>query len=62
MVHYYDWLGLGQSEQRDGQRVSPVAWNALLAKLLAHWKLHGPDVIVRDPGRTLSARCRTPIV
>ncbi|CAB3803822.1 hypothetical protein LMG28614_05895 [Paraburkholderia ultramafica] len=55
-VHYYDLLGYGQSEQRDGQDVSLGIQNVLLAELLAHWKLKNPDVIAHDFGGATSLR------
>ena len=55
-VYYYDLLGYGQSEQRDGQDVSLGIQNVLLAELLAHWKLASPDVIAHDFGGATSLR------
>lgn len=55
-VYYYDLLGYGQSEQRDGQDVSLGIQNVLLAQLLAHWKLSAPDVIAHDFGGATSLR------
>jgi pimeloyl-ACP methyl ester carboxylesterase len=55
-VYYYDLLGYGQSEQRDGQDVSLGVQNVLLAELLAHWALKNPDVIAHDFGGATSLR------
>jgi pimeloyl-ACP methyl ester carboxylesterase len=55
-VYYYDLLGYGQSEQRDGQDVSLGVQNGLLAELLAHWQLESPDVIAHDFGGATSLR------
>ncbi|CAD6556141.1 alpha/beta fold hydrolase [Paraburkholderia metrosideri] len=55
-VYYYDLLGYGQSEQRDGQDVSLGVQNGLLKELLAHWALINPDVIAHDFGGATSLR------
>lgn len=49
-VHYFDLLGYGQSEQRDGQDVSLAVQNELLAALLEFWRLDSPAVIAHDFG------------
>lgn len=49
-VHYYDFIGYGQSEKRDGQDVSLGIQNQLLAELLDHWKLETPRIIGHDFG------------
>jgi len=49
-VYYFDLAGYGQSEQRDGQDVSLGVQNDLLAALIAHWRLHQPEVLCHDFG------------
>lgn len=49
-VHYYDFIGYGQSEKRDRQDVSLGIQNQLLAELLDHWKLETPPIIGHDFG------------
>jgi pimeloyl-ACP methyl ester carboxylesterase len=55
-VFYFDLLGYGQSQKRDGQDVSLGIQNRLLSALLAHWKLGKPDVVAHDFGGTTSLR------
>jgi pimeloyl-ACP methyl ester carboxylesterase len=49
-VYFYDLLGYGQSEMRDGQNVSLGVQNQVLAALLEHWGLEAPDVVGHDFG------------
>lgn len=49
-VYYFDLLGYGQSEMRDGQNVSLGVQNRLLASLFGEWKLERPDVLCHDFG------------
>ncbi|MBX4958252.1 alpha/beta hydrolase [Rhizobium lentis] len=49
-VYYYDLLGYGQSEMRDGQIVSLGVQNEIFAALLEHWGLGSPDVVGHDFG------------
>jgi pimeloyl-ACP methyl ester carboxylesterase len=49
-VHVFDLLGYGQSEQGDGQDVSPAVQNALFAALLQEWGLEEPEVVAHDFG------------
>ncbi|AET94183.1 alpha/beta hydrolase fold protein (plasmid) [Burkholderia sp. YI23] len=59
-VHYFDLLGYGASEMRDGQDVSLGVQNRVLAALLEHWRggWHGalPDVLAHDFGGATSLR------
>ncbi|WP_027167895.1 alpha/beta hydrolase [Mesorhizobium sp. WSM3224] len=49
-VYFYDLLGYGQSEMRDGQDVSLGVQNKVLEALLEHWELDSPDVVGHDFG------------
>ncbi len=55
-VHYYDLIGYGQSEKRDGQNVSLGIQNQLLTELLGHWGLHKPLVVAHDFGGATALR------
>lgn len=55
-VHYWDLLGYGRSEMRDGQDVSLGVQNRVLAALLSHWELEAPDVVAHDFGGTTALR------
>ena len=55
-VYYYDLLGYGQSEQRDGQDVSLGIQNKVLAALLDHWELRSPAIVGHDFGGTTVLR------
>ncbi|SAK47562.1 alpha/beta hydrolase [Caballeronia temeraria] len=59
-VHYFDLLGYGASEMRDGQDVSLGVQNRVLAALLAHWSVEWsgalPDVLAHDFGGATSLR------
>lgn len=49
-VHYFDLIGYGQSEMRDGQDVSLGVQNGLLTALCAHWSLERPEILCHDFG------------
>jgi pimeloyl-ACP methyl ester carboxylesterase len=49
-VHFYDLLGYGQSEMRDGQDVSLGIQDKVLTALLEHWGLDAPDIVGHDFG------------
>ena len=49
-VYFYDLLGYGQSEMRDGQDVSLGVQNKVFAALLDHWGLESPDIVGHDFG------------
>lgn len=55
-VFYYDLLGYGQSEMRDGQDVSLGVQNRVFATLLDHWNLERPDVVAHDFGGATALR------
>ena len=49
-VYFYDLLGYGQSEMREGQDVSLGVQNKVFAALLNHWGLESPDIVGHDFG------------
>src|SRR5215475_11054347 len=49
-VYFYDLLGYGQSEMREGQDVSLGVQNKVFAALLSHWGLEAPDIVGHDFG------------
>ncbi|MFQ5756877.1 MAG: alpha/beta fold hydrolase [Acidiferrobacterales bacterium] len=55
-VFFYDLLGYGQSEKRNGQDVSLGIQNLILAELLDHWGLKSPYIIGHDFGGTTVLR------
>ena len=55
-VYYWDLLGYGRSEMRDGQDVSLGVQNRVLSALLDHWGLDAPDVVAHDFGGTTALR------
>ena len=55
-IHYFDLLGYGQSDMRDGQDVSLAVQNELFAALLAHWRLNRPDIVAHDFGGATALR------
>lgn len=55
-VHFYDLIGYGQSEKRDGQDVSLATQNQVLAELLDHWELDSPFIVGHDFGGTTVLR------
>jgi pimeloyl-ACP methyl ester carboxylesterase len=57
-VFYFDLLGYGRSEMRDGQDVSLGVQNRLFAALLDHWGLERPDVVAHDVGGATALRAR----
>ena len=54
-VFWYDLLGYGQSEKREGQDVS-LGVNRLLDALLRHWKADCPDIVAHDSAGRRFAR------
>ncbi|HTW28634.1 MAG TPA: alpha/beta hydrolase [Acetobacteraceae bacterium] len=56
LVHVYDLLGYGRSEQSEGQDVSLGVQNTLLAALLRYWQLDRPCVIAHDFGGATALR------
>jgi pimeloyl-ACP methyl ester carboxylesterase len=55
-VYWYDLLGYGQSEMREGQDVSLGVQNKVLSALLGHWALDRPDVVAHDFGGATALR------
>lgn len=55
-VYYYDLLGYGQSEKREGQRVSLDVQGDLLYRLLQHWGLEQTFAAGHDFGGTTVLR------
>jgi pimeloyl-ACP methyl ester carboxylesterase len=55
-VYFYDLLGYGQSEMREGENVSLGVQNKVFAALLEHWGLESPDVVGHDFGGTTVLR------
>jgi pimeloyl-ACP methyl ester carboxylesterase len=55
-VHYFDLIGYGQSEMRDGQDVSLAVQNRLLAALIKEWGIPAPDVLCHDFGGATALR------
>ena len=55
-VFYFDLLGYGRSEMREGQDVSLGVQNRLLAALLNHWGVKRPDVVAHDFGGATALR------
>lgn len=55
-VHWFDLVGYGQSEMRDGQDVSLAVQNRVLAALFREWKLERPDVLAHDFGGATALR------
>ncbi|MBR0553331.1 alpha/beta fold hydrolase [Stakelama marina] len=49
-VYYFDLIGYGQSEMREGQDVSLGVQNGALAALFREWGLDRPDVVAHDFG------------
>jgi pimeloyl-ACP methyl ester carboxylesterase len=55
-VYFFDLLGYGHSEMRDGQDVSLGVQNDLFSALLQHWKIERPDVVAHDFGGATALR------
>jgi len=55
-VYFYDLLGYGQSEQKEGQDVSLGVQNRLLTALFKEWGLNRPDVVAHDFGGATALR------
>ena len=49
-VYFFDLLGYGRSEMREGQDVSLGVQNRVLDALLRHWGLANPDVVEQIRG------------
>ncbi len=55
-VYYFDLVGYGQSEMRDGQDVSLGVQNKVLAALFKEWDLEQPDILAHDFGGATALR------
>jgi pimeloyl-ACP methyl ester carboxylesterase len=55
-VFYFDLLGYGRSEMREGQDVSLGVQNRVLCNLLDHWGAARPDVVAHDFGGATALR------
>lgn len=55
-VYYFDLVGYGLSEMREGQDVSLAVQNRVLAALFAEWGLDRPDVLAHDFGGATALR------
>lgn len=55
-VYYFDLVGYGQSEMREGQDVSLAVQNRVLAALFAEWGLDRPEVLAHDFGGATALR------
>ncbi|MBX3583479.1 MAG: alpha/beta hydrolase [Rhizobiaceae bacterium] len=55
-VYYFDLVGYGLSEMREGQDVSLSVQNKALAALFAEWGLDRPDVLAHDFGGATALR------
>ncbi|OKS88757.1 alpha/beta fold hydrolase [Mucilaginibacter polytrichastri] len=55
-VYYFDLLGYGKSEKKDGQDVSLGVQNQLFAALLKYWEIKRPDVVAHDFGGATALR------
>lgn len=55
-VYFFDLVGYGQSEMRDGQDVSLAVQNKALAVLFREWGLDHPDVLAHDFGGATALR------
>jgi pimeloyl-ACP methyl ester carboxylesterase len=55
-VYFFDLVGYGQSEMRDGQDVSLAVQNKVLAALFQEWALEYPDVLAHDFGGAMALR------
>ncbi|MTE00378.1 alpha/beta fold hydrolase [Paracoccus sp. YIM 132242] len=55
-VYYFDLVGYGLSEMREGQDVSLGVQNKVLAALFAEWGVERPDVLAHDFGGATALR------
>ena len=55
-AYYFDLVGYGLSEMRDGQDVSLSVQNIALAELFKEWGLERPDVLAHDFGGATALR------
>ncbi len=55
-VYYFDLVGYGLSEMREGQDVSLAVQNRTMTALFAEWGLERPDVVAHDIGGATALR------
>ncbi len=55
-VYYFDLVGYGLSEMREGQDVSLAVQNKVLGSLFAEWGFERPDVLAHDFGGATALR------
>jgi len=55
-IYYFDLVGYGLSEMREGQDVSLAVQNKVLAALFSEWDLERPDVLAHDFGGATALR------
>ena len=55
-VYFFDLVGYGQSEMREGQDVSLAVQNKTLSALFNEWGLERPDVLAHDFGGATALR------
>ena len=55
-MYYFDLVGYGFSEMREGQNVSLAVQNKVLAALFEEWGLNRPDVLAHDFGAATALR------
>ena len=55
-IYYFDLVGYGLSEMREGQDVSLAVQNKTLAALFREWDLDRPDVLAHDFGGATALR------
>ncbi|CAM4049133.1 alpha/beta fold hydrolase [Bordetella muralis] len=55
-IYYFDLVGYGLSEMREGQDVSLAVQNKVLAVLFSEWGLDRPDVLAHDFGGATALR------
>jgi pimeloyl-ACP methyl ester carboxylesterase len=55
-VYFFDLVGYGESEMREGQNVSLGVQNRVLAALFKEWGISRPDVLAHDFGGATALR------
>ena len=55
-VYFFDLVGYGQSEMREGQDVSLAVQNKALVALCREWRIERPDVLAHDFGGATALR------
>lgn len=55
-IYFFDLVGYGLSEMRDGQDISLAVQNGVLAALITEWGLERPDVLAHDFGSATALR------